>query len=73
VGTEEAVPGFRCADSGRLALGERDCRGEGNPIPVLDVIDEAIEEALRQGVDIDVLYDDIAAEVDGLGAIFRFR
>lgn len=74
VHNDDAVPGFRCAGSGRLALSERDCRDEGGGVPVLDVIDEAIEEALRQGVDINVLYDDDAgADVDGLAAIFRFR
>lgn len=74
VSSDEAVPGFRCSDSGRLALSERDCRGEGDPVPVLDVIDEAIEEALRQGVDINVLYDeDAGPEVEGMAAIYRFR
>lgn len=74
VGNDEAVPGFRCADSGRLALSERDCRGEGDPVPVLDVIDEAIEEALRQGVDINVLYDeDAGSAVESMAAIYRFR
>jgi peptide subunit release factor 1 (eRF1) len=71
---DDAVPGFRCSESGRLALTERDCRGEGDPVPVLDVIDEAIEEALRQHVDINVLYDeDAGSAVDGLAAIYRFR
>ena len=74
VNNDDAVPGFRCSDSGRLAVTEKDCRGEGDPIPVLDVIDEAIEEALRQGVDINVLYDeDAGSGVDGLAAIYRFR
>lgn len=74
VHNDDPLPGFRCADSGRLALTERDCRGEGDPVPVLDVIDEAIEEALRQGVDIDVIYDeDAGSAVEGLAAIFRFR
>jgi peptide subunit release factor 1 (eRF1) len=71
---DAAVPGFRCGDSGRLALHQRDCRGEGEPIPVLDVIDDAIEEALRQRVDVNVVYDaDAAAQIDGLAALLRFR
>ena len=71
---DEGVPGFRCSESGRLALTERDCRGEGDAVPVLDVVDEAIEEALRQHVDINVLYDeDAGSEVEGLAAIYRFR
>lgn len=74
VRNDDPVPGFRCGDTGRLTLKERDCRAEGDPIPVLDVIDEAIEESLRQGVDIDVIFDDeVGGEVDGLAAIFRFR
>jgi peptide chain release factor subunit 1 len=37
-------------------------------------IDEAIEEALRQRVQVDVLYDDKARRpVDGLAALLRFR
>ncbi|HEU5168981.1 MAG TPA: hypothetical protein VFU46_00510 [Gemmatimonadales bacterium] len=74
VDADAAEPGFRCADSGRLALTERDCRGEGAPVPVLDVIDDAIEEALRQGVDVNVVYDpDARREVAGLAGLLRFR
>jgi peptide subunit release factor 1 (eRF1) len=66
--------GFRCGDSGRLALTERECRGEGEPIPVLDIIDEAIEEGLRQRVNVEVVYDDGARDViDGLAGLLRFR
>ena len=74
VNADAAQPGFRCGDSGRLALTERECRGEGTPIPVLDVIDDAIEEALRQGVDLNVVYEPEARDaIDGLGALLRFR
>jgi peptide subunit release factor 1 (eRF1) len=67
-------PGFRCGDSGRLALTERECRGEGDPVPVIDVVDEAIEEALRQRVDVNVVYEPEAREaIAGLGALLRFR
>ena len=52
VNADAAEPGFRCGDTGRLALTPRECRGEGTPIPVLDVVDDAIEEALRQGVNV---------------------
>ncbi len=50
VNADASEPGFRCGESGRLALMDRECRGEGEPVPVLDVVDDAIEEALRQGV-----------------------
>jgi peptide subunit release factor 1 (eRF1) len=66
--------GFRCADTGRLALTERDCRGEGEPTPVLDVVDDAIEEALRQGVDVNVVYEPEARDaIEGLAGLLRFR
>lgn len=74
VGADAAQPGFRCADTGRLALSPRDCRGEGEPVPVLDVVDEAIEEALRQQVGVNVVYDEQAAgQVEGLAGLLRFR
>jgi peptide subunit release factor 1 (eRF1) len=74
VNADAGVPGFRCGDSGRLALTERECRGEGEPIAVLDVVDDAIEEALRQGVDVNVVYEPEARDaIDSLGALLRFR
>ncbi|HJR16769.1 MAG TPA: hypothetical protein VJ808_07940 [Gemmatimonadales bacterium] len=74
VNSDASVPGFRCGDSGRLALTERECGGEGDPVPVLDVIDDAIEEALRQGVDVNVVYEPEArAAIESLGALLRFR
>ena len=74
VHADASEPGFRCGDSGRLALIERECRGEGEPIPVLDIIDDAIEEALRQGVDVNVVYEPDARDaIQGLAALLRFR
>ena len=74
VHSDASFPGFRCSESGRLAVLERDCRGEGEPVPVLDVVDEAIEDALRQHVDVNVVYDPEAREqIDGLAALLRFR
>jgi peptide subunit release factor 1 (eRF1) len=74
VHADASEPGFRCGDSGRLALTERECRGEGEPIPVLDVVDDAIEEGLRQGVDVNVVYEPGARDsIDRLGALLRFR
>jgi peptide subunit release factor 1 (eRF1) len=74
VNADATEPGFRCGASGRLALTEEDCRGEGAPVPVLDVIDDAIEEALRQGVDVNVVYESEARDaIEGLGALLRFR
>jgi peptide chain release factor subunit 1 len=74
VHADAALPGFRCSESGRLALTARECRGEGDPIPVLDVVDDAIEEALRQGVDVNVVYDPEACRrIEGLAGLLRFR
>ena len=74
VNADASKPGFRCGDSGRLALTERECRGEGDPVPVLDIVDDAIEEALRQGVDVNVVYEPKARDsIEGLGALLRFR
>jgi peptide subunit release factor 1 (eRF1) len=74
VHADAGEPGFRCADTGRLALTERDCRGEGEPIPVLDVVDDAIEEGLRQGVDVNVVYEPQARDaIEGLAGLLRFR
>ena len=74
VHADAGEPGFRCSGTGRLALTERDCRAEGDPIPVLDVVDDAIEEALRQGVDVNVVFEPEARDaIEGLAGLLRFR
>jgi peptide subunit release factor 1 (eRF1) len=74
VHADASEPGFRCGTSGRLARTERECREEGESVPVLDIVDDAIEEALRQGVDVNVVYDPEArSAVDGLAGLLRFR
>jgi peptide subunit release factor 1 (eRF1) len=74
VHADAGEPGFRCADSGRLGITGRDCRGEGEPVPVLDVVDDAIEEGLRQGVDVNVVYEPEARDaIEGLAGLLRFR
>jgi peptide subunit release factor 1 (eRF1) len=41
---------------------------------VRDLVDEAVEEALRQRIQVVVVRDpDVAAAVDGLAAFLRFR
>ena len=55
-----AEPGFRGVASGRLGLMEADLRGEGEVVPVLDVVDDAIEEALRQRVAVNVVFEPAA-------------
>jgi peptide subunit release factor 1 (eRF1) len=74
VHADAGEPGFRCAETGRLTIAERDCRAEGEPVPVLDVVDDAIEEALRQGVDVNVVYEPEARDaIEGLAGLLRFR
>jgi peptide subunit release factor 1 (eRF1) len=69
-----AVPGFRSLASGRLAKGAIELKGDGEVVATLDVIDDAIEEALRQRVGLDVIYDEeVQGAVDGLAALLRFK
>jgi peptide subunit release factor 1 (eRF1) len=66
--------GYRCRDTGRLVLAKGDCSGEGDPDPVRDIVDEAVEDALRQKADVEIVSDPaLAASVDGLAALLRFR
>ena len=74
VNSDSSEPGFRCGSSGRLALTASECRDEGEPIPVIDIVDDAIEEALRQGVNVNVVYEPEARDaIESLGALLRFR
>jgi peptide subunit release factor 1 (eRF1) len=74
VSADASLPGWRSAGSGRLAINLADCRGEGEPLPVVDVIDDAIEEALRQRVEVNVVYGREQVErIDGLAGLLRFR
>jgi peptide chain release factor subunit 1 len=74
VNADAATPGFRASESGRLALTERDLQGEGTAMPVIDVIDDAIEDALRQQVELNVVFEPEArGRTDGLAALLRFR
>ncbi len=65
--------GVRCGESGRLTIVADGCAGEGDAQAVPDVIDEAIEDALRQGSHVDVVEDsDTRGKIDGLAALLRF-
>jgi len=65
-------PGFRCRGDGRLSVTADVCGDDAEP--VLDVVDEAIEDALRQGAQVDVVEDPaVQAHVDGLACLLRFR
>lgn len=70
----QEAAGFRCAASGRLVPARVHCRGEGEPIPVPNLIDAAIDEALRQRADVRVINEPKQARrIDGLAATLRFR
>ena len=74
VDPDVAEPGFRGVASGRLGLMEADLRGEGDVVPVLDVVDDAIEEALRQRVTVNVVFEPAAKKaIHGMAALLRFR
>ena len=74
VSGDASAPGFRCPETGRLALTEKECRPQGGAVSVLDVVDDAIEEALRQEVDVNVVYEAAAArEIHDLAGLLRFR
>ena len=71
---ETILPGFRSMKTGRLSTLARDLREDGEVMPTVDVIDDAIEEALRQRVALDVIYEPEAAEaIDGLAGLLRFK
>lgn len=66
--------GYRCSGSRRLVLSPGECPNEGEPLPVRDLVDEAIEEALRKQVQVVMVPDgDMGEAVDGLAATLRFR
>ncbi len=74
VDPDVAESGFRGVSSGRLAIMDADLRGEGEIVPVIDVVDDAIEEALRQRVNVNVVYEPSAKHaIHGLAALLRFR
>ena len=67
------VPGFRLRASGRLTTVPAGERGEGEVVPIADLLDDAIEEALRQRARVAVVHGADARRFDRLGAILRFR
>jgi len=74
IAADAGEPGYRADGTGRIALSEADLRGDTDVHPVIDVVDDAIEEALRQGVTLNVIFEPTARKaVDGLAALLRFR
>jgi peptide subunit release factor 1 (eRF1) len=74
VPADQRGAGFRCSESGRLVLSRADCQREGEPFPVPNLVDRAIDDALAQGAEVAVIDDpELAQSVDGLAAMLRFR
>jgi peptide chain release factor subunit 1 len=73
VDADAAVPGFRCAESGRLTEVPSSGRGEGDTLPIADLLDDAIEDALRQRSRVAVVRGEEARRFDRLAAVLRFR
>lgn len=67
------VPGYRLPLSGRLTTAPSGLKSEGEPMPVADVLDDAIEDALRQRSRVAVVRGDRATMVEHAAAILRFR
>jgi len=68
--------GFVCPESRVLVLERKHslCPEGKEPLPVVDIVDEAIEEALGQGAEVEVILDEEAKKkIDGIGAILRFK
>jgi peptide chain release factor subunit 1 len=46
---------------------------EDRPLPVSDIVDEVIEEALDQRAEVEIIVDeDLQRRIDGLAAFLRF-
>jgi peptide subunit release factor 1 (eRF1) len=74
VGAEAAARGFRCSRTGLLTLDVEECGGPSEAIAVADVVGGAVEEALRQEIEVRTLQDPaVAAMAQGLSAVLRFR
>jgi peptide chain release factor subunit 1 len=69
-------PGFICPESGVLLTEKKKglCPEGTLPVEVVDVVDDAMEEASRQNAEIEILFNKATAKkIDGMGAILRFK
>jgi len=69
-------PGYICPESGVLLMEEKKgiCPEGILPVPVVDVVDDAMEEAFRQNAEIEILFnEEDSKKIDGMGAILRFK
>jgi peptide chain release factor subunit 1 len=73
VDNDVVLPGYRLLGSGRLTTVSGSPRSEGEALPVADLLDDAIEEALRQRARVLVVSGPLAKRMDRLAALLRFR
>lgn len=73
VDADAVVAGYRWSATGRLAETAGGGRGEGEPLPIADLLDDAIEDALRQRARVAVVRGADAKRFDRLAAVLRFR
>ena len=68
-------PGFVCPDSGEyLTDGAGKCPGGGDPVPVNDLVECAVDEAFGQGAEVEIIQDEPYKKlIHGAGAILRFK
>jgi peptide chain release factor subunit 1 len=69
-------PGFKCPESRVLVLESKNslCPEGKKPIAVVDVVDDLMEEALEQNVEVEIILDEeVKKKIDGVGAILRFK
>ncbi|HHJ64988.1 MAG TPA: peptide chain release factor 1 [Aquifex aeolicus] len=66
-------PGYLCPTTHLVSLKPECPLAEEKPIPVEDIVDEVMEEALEQRARIEVIVDpDVQKRIDGLAAFLRF-
>jgi hypothetical protein len=73
VDADAQVTGYRWSASGRLSESASGTRAEGEALPIADLLDDAIEEALRQRARVAVVHGAPARRFDRLAGILRFR
>lgn len=73
VDRDAEIPGYRFPKNHRLSTLQTGTRAEGEPEPVADLLDDAIEEALRQRARVAVVGGDETARFDRLAGVLRFR
>lgn len=69
-------PGFICPQTGILVINKRKgiCPEDFEPVGVVDIVNDAIEEASRQKSEIEILRRRGARKkIDGIGAILRYK